>query len=85
MVIDDLSVRLTKPVISDVTADSSGVNLTWSSATSKTYSVLFATSLDASTTWTPLVTGLVSGGLTTSYLDTATHSGNQGFYRVLQE
>src|ERR1041384_4605601 len=26
MVIDDLSVRLTKPIISDVTADASGVN-----------------------------------------------------------
>jgi hypothetical protein len=85
MVIDDLSVRLTKPVISAVTADASGVNLTWSSATGKTYSVLFAPTLGASTTWTPLATGLVSGGLTTSYLDTATHSGNQGFYRVLQE
>jgi hypothetical protein len=85
MVIDDLSVRLSRPLITDVTVDTSGVNLTWNSAPSKTYTVLFANSLGASTTWTPLATGLASGGLTTSYQDGVVHAGNQGFYRVLQE
>jgi hypothetical protein len=33
----------------------------------------------------PLITGLASGGLSTSYLDSASHSGNTGFYRVVQE
>jgi hypothetical protein len=35
MVIDDLSVSLSKPLISDVTADSSGVTITWFSAPNK--------------------------------------------------
>ena len=68
-----------------VTADAGGVNLTWYSAPTKTYTVLFASALGVITTWTPLITGLASGGLTTAYLDTASHSGNQGFYRVVQE
>ena len=85
MVIDDLSVRLTKPVITAATVDVSGVNLTWTSASSKTYSVLFASALEASTNWSPLITGLASIGLTSSYLDATAHSGNQGFYRVVQE
>jgi hypothetical protein len=85
MVIDDLSVRLSQLVISGVTRDASGVNITWNSAADKTYSVLFASALGTATTWTPLATGLASGGVTTSYLDTGTHTGNQGFYRVVQE
>jgi hypothetical protein len=85
MVIDDLSIRLTQPYMTGITADTSGVNLTWYSSPTKTYTVLFASALGATTTWTPLITALPSGGLTTSYLDTATHSGNAGFYRVVQE
>ena len=85
MVIDDLSVRLSGLTITGVTRDLNGVNLTWNSATIHTYTVLFSSSLAATATWTPLVTGLASGGLTTTYLDTASHSGNQGFYRVVQE
>jgi hypothetical protein len=52
---------------------------------SKTYAVLFAETLSATPAWAPLATGLASGGLTTSYLDTTTHTGNSGFYRVVQE
>jgi hypothetical protein len=88
MVIDDLSVRLAKTTITAVTRDSTGVHLTWTSGPNKAYTVLFATALGATTTWTPLVTHLVPDsvdGLTASYLDTATHTGNQGFYRILQE
>jgi hypothetical protein len=33
----------------------------------------------------PTATGLPSGGLTTTYSDTASHAGNAGFYRVIQE
>jgi hypothetical protein len=85
MVIDDLSIQLSRPVITDVTREASGVNLTWSSATGKTYTVLFASTLGTSAVWTPLVTDLPSGGLITSYLDSASHSGNAGFYRVVQQ
>ena len=85
MVIDDLSIRLSQLSISGITADASGVNLTWYSVPTKTYTVLFASALGTTTTWTPLVTGLASAGLTTSYLDTASHPGNTGFYRLVQE
>ncbi len=88
MVIDDLSVRLTKPLITGVTSDASGVNLTWYSAPGKTYKVLFTSALGASSIWTPLQTGVVpdsADGLTSSYLDSTTPAGNQGFYRVVQE
>jgi hypothetical protein len=88
MVIDDLSVRLTKPLISDATSDASGVTLSWYSAPGKTYKVLFTTALGASSTWTTLRTGVVpdgADGLTGSYLDSTVRTGNQGFYRIVQE
>jgi hypothetical protein len=88
MVIDDLSVRLTKPLISDATSDASGINLTWYSAPGKTYKVLFTPALGVSPTWTPLQTGVApdgADGLTGSYLDSTVRTGNQGFYRIVQE
>ena len=85
MLVDDLSIRLSQPYITQTTVDTSGVNLTWYSGSTKTYTVLFASALGVGTTWTPLITGLASGGLTTSYLDSVSHGGNQGFYRVVQE
>jgi len=110
MLIDDLSIRLSPPSITGITVDASGVNITWNSASSRTYTVQFASALGTNMTWitwnsassrtytvqfasalgtnmtwTPLTTGLASGGLTTSYLDTASHTGNAGFYRVVQE
>ena len=88
MVIDDLSVRLTRPLISDTTVDASGVNLTWYSAPGKTYKILFTTALGFSSIWTALQTGVVpdsADGLTGSYLDSTVQPGNQGFYRVVQE
>jgi hypothetical protein len=87
MIIDDLSVRLTKPLISDVTINDSGINLTWYTAPSKTYTVLFASTLGPGTTWTPLATGLTPDGpdgLQATYVDAA-NTGNQRFYRVKQE
>jgi hypothetical protein len=85
MVIDDLSIRVTKPLITAILPESGGMNLTWLSAPAKTYAVLFTDTLSVTPAWTPLATGLTSGGLTTSYLDSATHGGNGGFYRVVQE
>jgi len=85
MVIDDLSVRLSKPNITVFGPQPGGFNLTWDSAPTKTYTVQFAAALGSPTVWTSLVTGLASGGLTTSYLDTAIHAGKAGLYQVIQE
>ncbi len=85
MVIDDLSMRLSQPLFSQITTGSDGVNLTWYSLPAATYTVQSTDNLSAATIWTPLTTGLGSGGLTTSYLDTAAHPGAKTFYRVLQE
>jgi hypothetical protein len=84
MVIDDLSVRLSRPLITAGSIDASGFTLTWNSMSSKTYKVLFSKSVGPAATWTTLTAGLTSGGLTTSYVDTA-FSGQAGFYRVIQE
>jgi hypothetical protein len=82
MLIDDLSVALSKLKITAFVPDSGGFNLTWDSTPGKTYTVQFASILGS---WAPLITGLASGGLTTSYLDTEFHNGDAGFYRVIQE
>jgi hypothetical protein len=85
MVIDDLSIQVGKLVITGVTHDVSGVTLTWDSSPTATYTVLSATALGPTATWTSLVTGWGSGGVTTSYVDTTTYSSNQVFYRGKQE
>lgn len=87
-VVDDLSVRLTRPVLTDVSVDSSGVNLDWTSAPGKTYTVLFTSALGGTNTWAALATGLPPSGpngLSASYVDTTAQTGNQGFYRIKQE
>ncbi len=85
MVIDDLSMRLGQLLITEIAAQPNGVNLTWYSLADKTYTVLYADALSPTAVWTPLVTGLSSGGTTTAYLDTASHAAGRGFYRVVQE
>ena len=86
MVIDDLSVRVSVPVITNVTVDSGGNTITWFSMPSKLYTVQFASALGSPTVWTPLVTGLAGDvSLSNSYLDTAIHAGKTGFYRILQQ
>ena len=86
MVIDDLSVRISLPVITSITVDGGGRTITWFSMPSKFYTVQFASTLGSPTVWTPLVTGLAGDlSLTNSYLDMAIHAGNAGFYRVIQE
>jgi len=85
MVIDDLSVRLSVPDFSDVSLQAGGVDLTWNGMPNKTYTVLFTPSLTPTPTWTPLATGISGVFPTTEYLDSATHSGDQGFYLIKQE
>ena len=84
MLIDDLSVRLSKPIITGGIIDSTGFTLTWNSMSSRTYTVLYSNTLGPAAAWTKLATGVASAGLTTSYLDSA-FSGQAGFYRVVQE
>jgi len=45
VVIDDLSVRLSLPLITEVTRDGAGVTLVWNSVPGANYTVLFAESL----------------------------------------
>lgn len=85
MLIDDLSVALSKPRITELVPQVGSIELTWDSIPGKTYTVKFAGALGSPTVWTSLTTGWVSGGLTTTYSDTAIHVGNAGFYQVIQE
>ena len=85
MVIDDLSVRLSVPNFTDVTPQAGGLDLTWNSMPSKTYTVLFTSTLSATPIWTPVATNISGLFPTTDYLDTDSHAGNQGFYLIKQE
>ena len=85
MLIDDLSVVLSKPRITDLVLQVGSYDLTWDSVPDKTYTVRFASALGSPTLWTTLTTGWASGGLTTMYSDTTIHTGNAGFYQVIQE
>lgn len=87
MLIDDLSVRLSKPLITSATGQSGNFNLTWNSMPSKLYTVSFTGSLSGTPIWTSLATHIpgATGLLSTSYLDTVVHGGNAGFYRIVQE
>jgi len=85
MLIDDLSLTISKPRITLLAAQDGGFNLTWDSVPGKTYTVEFGSAVSSPTAWTSMASGLTSDGLTTSYLDTAVHPGNAGFYRIVQE
>jgi len=85
MVIDDLSVRIGKLAVTDLTPQVGGFDLSWFSVPGKAYTVQFAPALGSPTVWIPLATNLVSNSLSTSYSDTAIHGGNGGFYRVIEE
>ena len=82
MLIDDLSMALSKLQITGLVPQGGGWDLTWDSIPDKTYTVQFGSTLGS---LAPIATGLLSGGLTTTYSDTAIHAGNAGFYRVIQE
>ena len=86
MAIDDLSVRLSRLSITGISRDATGVTITWASAPGKSYSIMFRDTLSPGTQWSSLVTGVAAAdGMTTSWVDTANHSGSQGYYRVVQE
>ncbi len=85
MLIDNLSVALSKPRITELVPQAGGFDLTWDSVPGKTYTVRFASALGSPTVWSSLATGLASAGLTTTYSDTTVHPGNTGLYQVIQE
>ena len=86
MVIDDLSVRISIPVITSITAVGGTNTITWLSMPSKFYTVQFATNLSSPTVWTSLINGMPGDlSLTNSYPDTVIHAGKTGFYRVVQQ
>jgi hypothetical protein len=86
MVIDDLSVRISLPVITSLTAAGGTNTITWLSMPSKLYTVQFATNLSSPTFWMSLTSGVAGdSSLTNSYPDTVIHAGKTGFYRVVQE
>ena len=86
MVIDDLSVRISLPVITSITAAGGTNTITWLSMPSKLYTVQFATNLSSPTFWMSLTSGVAGdSSLTNSYPDTVIHAGKTGFYRVVQE
>jgi len=86
MVIDDLSVRLSKPIITDFGPQPGGFNLVWNSMPSKTYTVQFTSTLGSTASWASLVTGQTGDiSLSNSYLDTMVHPGKTVFYRVIQQ
>ena len=85
MLIDDLSVRLSKPLVTSATRQAGAFTLTWNSMPSKNYTVSFTSSLSGTPVWTTLATHLPGAGLTTTYVDNLVHGGNAGFYRIVQE
>jgi len=85
MLIDDLSVRQSLPLITGITPQSAGYNISWNCMASKLYTLEFATSLAPPVVWLPVATNLPGAALTNSYLDTAVRSGGTGFYRIVQQ
>jgi len=85
MLIDDLSMRLSLPQITSISPQNPGYNVVWNSMASQLYSVLFSPTLGAGATWSVIATNVPGAGLTTTNLDTAVHSGKNGFYTVKQK
>jgi hypothetical protein len=86
MLVDDLSVRLSVPDIIAVTGQPGNINLTWNSMPTRTYSVLFSSTLTTNfSTWTTLATNITGSGFapfTASYLDSTNHGPGNGFYTI---
>ena len=85
MLIDDLSMRLSLPLITGITPQSGGYDVAWNSMSSKLYSVFFSSGLGSGAVWSNIATNLPGAGLTTTNLDTMAHPGGKGFYRVEQQ
>jgi hypothetical protein len=73
--------RLAAPDFTGVSRQTGGLDLTWNSMPSKTYSV-FTRTLSPTPIWSPLATNLSVVFPTTDYLNTDSLSGNQGFYLI---
>jgi hypothetical protein len=85
MLIDDLSMRLSLPLITGISPQNPGYNVVWNSMASQLYSVLFSPTLGSRATWSVIATNVPGAGLTTTNLDTAVHPGKNGFYNVVQQ
>ncbi len=85
MLIDDLSMRLSLPVITGITPQSGGYNVAWNSMSSRLYSEFFSSTVGPGAAWSVIATNLPGGTLTTTNLDASVHPGNDGFYRVEQQ
>jgi hypothetical protein len=86
MLIDDLSVRLSVPTFTAVVPQPGEITLTWNSMQSRTYSVLFSSTLSSPPSkWTSLASGIAGGFPTTSYTDTVNHGPGSGFYLIEQD
>jgi hypothetical protein len=85
MLIDDLSMRLSLPLITGIAPQTGGYNVAWNSMSSKLYAVLYSGSLGSGAAWSAVATNLPGTGLTTTNLDLTAHPAGKGFYRVEQE
>jgi len=89
MLVDDLSVRLSAPNIIAVTGQPGNINLTWNSMPTRTYSVLFSSTLTTNfSTWSTLTTGLSgssSAPFIATYLDSVQHGPGNGFYVIVAQ
>jgi hypothetical protein len=89
MLVDDLSVRLSVPNITAVSGAPGNINLTWNSMPTRTYSVLYNSTLSTNfSTWTSLATGISGSGLPpfiASYQDTVNHGASNGFYTIMAQ
>jgi hypothetical protein len=85
--IDDLSVRLSVPNFTAVAPQpGGGILLTWNSMPTKTYTVLFSSTLTTNASlWTPLATGINGSFPSTTYADLANHGPGDGFYLIMQQ
>ena len=86
MLVDDLSVRLSRPLISTTLVQPGSFGLTWNSMPSKNYTVQYSASLSPQA-WVSLVLHMPGavGQVSTSYTDLSVHPGKTGYYRVIQE
>ncbi len=89
MLVDDLSVRLSAPNITAVTGQPGNISLTWNTMPTRTYSVLFSSTLSANfSTWTTLASGMTGSGIapfTASYQDSVDHGPGNGFYAIIAQ
>jgi hypothetical protein len=89
MLVDDLSVRLSVPNLTAVTGQPGNITLTWNSMPTRTYSVLFSSTLSTNvSTWTTLATGITGSGSApyiASYTDSANHGPGNGYYAIMAQ